>query len=88
VAVDAHGNLYVETDSRSARELSAINVYPPGADGNVAPTREIFGERTGLRASDFGVALDARGNIYVFDDPVGSIFVFEAGERTKRISLN
>jgi hypothetical protein len=81
VAVDTHGNLYVETDSLVGNDppLSAITVYPPGADGNVAPTREIFGERTGLLTSGFGVALDVRGNIYVFDNPVGSILVFGAG---------
>jgi hypothetical protein len=55
----------------------SILVFPPGSNGNVAPSEVIEGSKTGLAGPVF-LALDASGNIY--DSDVSSyVNVFAAG---------
>jgi len=62
VAIDSAGSLYVlNVGSASA---PAVTVYPPGSDGNVAPSRTITGIQVG-KADLFGLAVDLSDNLYV-----------------------
>jgi sugar lactone lactonase YvrE len=79
VAVDSHGELYVNDFSVPPQVL----VFPPGASGNVAPVRTISGPRTRLKFPT-GLTVDRDGNIYVVDlenesSGGGSVSVFAAG---------
>ena len=76
VTVGPDGTIYVTTiPGRGA--VSAINEYPPGANGNVAPIVRIAGGRTDLPGS--GVALDAQGNIYSALWYFSEVIAFAAG---------
>jgi hypothetical protein len=61
-----------------------VTVYPVSASGNVAPAETISGSDTGIQ-NPYGIAVDARENIYVCNvygggDPgQGSITVFRKG---------
>jgi len=78
VALDAKGNLYVANSCQGFNPCtSGINIYPPGASGNIAPIATIGGKKTNILAA-FGVALDAAGNVYVAD-AAGAIEIFKAG---------
>lgn len=48
-----------------------MNVYAPGANGNVAPVQEINGADTGLYKAT-GVVVDGKGKIYVSSVQPGS----------------
>jgi hypothetical protein len=63
ITVDDHGYIYVVNHSGFGAKTS-INVYPPGANGEVSPTRTIAGPATDLHEPT-GIALDTAGNIYV-----------------------
>ena len=70
IAFDSSGNIYIADDK--------IKVFPPGSDGDVAPSAVING--TGFA---HGVALDSMGNVYASNTAgqVGpnSITVYPAG---------
>ena len=50
IAVDSSGNIYVANDGSDGGNIDSITVYPPGSNGNVAPTFSISGTATGLGA--------------------------------------
>ncbi len=56
IAVDSSGNIYVANDGSDGGNIDSITVYPPGSNGNVAPTFSISGDSTGL-SQPAGVAL-------------------------------
>lgn len=83
LAVDAANKLYVLNEF-GAGSGGSITIYPPGADGNVAPEATIAdgaSKRTQLN-SPAGLALDAAGNVYVTNDGgSNSITVYAAGSK-------
>ena len=68
IALDSKGQIYV-TNASKVPSFSAVEVYPVGSNGDVAPIATIRGNRTGL-TNPQGVTLGANGDIYVTDDPV------------------
>ena len=62
VAVDSHSNIYVSNEGTSAGY--EVLVFGAGANGNVAPIRNITGSKTGL-VSPYALALDGSSNLYV-----------------------
>ena len=82
--MDAARNVYVANGDDGAGPAS-IAVYAASASGNVAPIRTIVGPKTGL-ANPFGVAVDAKGYLYVsnFSRPGGSVVVFRARRERQR----
>lgn len=74
IAVDNDGNIYVT--ATAAYSQGVVTVYPPGSDGNVAPTQTITGSNTGL-STVRGIAVDSAHNIYVANN--GALTVFAAG---------
>ncbi|HUO06611.1 MAG TPA: hypothetical protein VMU16_15560, partial [Candidatus Binataceae bacterium] len=61
----------------------SVNVFPFGEFGNVSPIRIIGGAKTGLNYP-YGLALDAKGTIYIANlhggpDSLGSVTVYRAG---------
>jgi hypothetical protein len=70
---DPVGELYVASSSGEA-----IEVFAPGASGNVAPIRVLQGPLTGL-ADPLGVALDSSGRVYVSNAAANSITVYAPG---------
>jgi len=56
IAVDSGGNIYVANDGSDGNGVDMIAVYPPGSNGNVAPTFTISGSLTGL-SQPVGIAL-------------------------------
>jgi hypothetical protein len=70
IAFDAAGRIY-ETDN-----VYGINVFAPGANGNVAPVANIPRNSTSGLSYPWGIALDSTGKIYTLD--AGHIFVFPA----------
>lgn len=76
IALDAGGNLYSANPIINAE---SVTIYAPGANGNVAPTQIIEGEKTGLR-NPASVAVDAAGDVFVGDSSYdGLIYEFAAG---------
>ncbi len=86
MALDTASNLYVATDVEvgsgpSNRVYQGIAVFPPTASGNIAPTKSIAGDATGI-FSPAQIALDSAANIYVANSAVqgpASILVFNSG---------
>lgn len=70
MTVDASRNLYVTNLS-----TNSIAVFPPDADGDVAPSRVISGVDTGLSGVR-GVAVDAAGRIFATNFNANSITVY------------
>ena len=78
VALDQRGYIYVTNEgpvkcTRGCNRciaipagLGSITTYPPGSNGDVAPSATISGPNTGLKFP-YGIALDARKNIYVLN---------------------
>ena len=83
IAVDASKNIYVTNSGDDGNPSYSVAVYPPGSDGQVAPSMVITGAATGLDVPQ-GIALDATGNIYVVNDgsnngDADSVTVYPAG---------
>lgn len=75
VAVDGRGNIYAGNYAPSA---GSVTVYPAGSNGNVAPAATISGASTGL-AGPVALAVDASGNLYVYNYDNDSITIYAAG---------
>lgn len=83
LAFDRKGFLYVTADASVPVggpnfSVPAIFVFAPGAHGDAAPVRAIYGPHTSL-SSAYGIAIDATGRIYVssgFGSPGAAIDVF------------
>jgi hypothetical protein len=71
VAVDTAGNICVSTESITPA-FEAVLEFAVGANGNVAPIREITGSNTGLSGNVSNPVLDSSGNIYVLVYPGGT----------------
>ncbi len=56
IAVDSSGNIYVANQGACVGATDSITVYPPGSNGNVAPSATITGPNTGL-AGPWGLAI-------------------------------
>lgn len=68
MAVGKDGALYVLTRAGGDdRAQWRIHVYPPNAEGDVAPTRVITGPRTGL-GNPVAIAVDRDGRIYILNN--------------------
>jgi hypothetical protein len=85
MALDTASNLYVATDvavgsGPTGRIYPGISVFPPTANGNIAPTKSIAGDATGI-FSPAQIALDSAANIYLANSAVqgpASILVFNS----------
>jgi hypothetical protein len=83
IALDFSGKIYVTNGGGDSKSPPNVTVYPPNADGDVAPISIIGGSRTGL-ITPSGIAVDASGAIYVansgreFPSP-GTVQVYAAG---------
>jgi len=86
MAIDAVSDLYVATDVQlgtgpSNRVYPGVSVFAPTATGNVAPTKSIAGDATGI-FSPAQIALDSAANLYIANSAVqgpASILVFNSG---------
>lgn len=90
IAIDAHANLYVTSDNGTMNSggtnVDSVFVYPGGSKGNAQPSARIAGHDTGL-SDPYGVAVDAKGNIYVANvtnfeggaSGSGSITIYRSG---------
>jgi len=68
---DSAGNLYVLNSSGGPDKSGSLTVYPPAANGNVAPKATIANgvkDKQTKFQSPAGMALDVAGNIYVTND--------------------
>jgi hypothetical protein len=86
MAVDAQGLLYVaNTGVLDNAPLSAVEVFAPDANGDVAPVREILFDVPSVPS---GLALDTNGDLFVGDqegggtDPALRVFPQAANGRT------
>lgn len=77
VALDSSGYIYAACNNGKSGS-GWINVYSPGANGNVKPVRIIQGSNTGLNGP-FGLAFDSSGELYVTNEYANSVTVFAAG---------
>jgi len=81
MAVGPDGTIYVsDTESMPGGE-GAVEVFAPGANGNVAPQRLITGPLAGMKLAD-GVGFDSSGTLYVDHNlqlGSGAIQAFAAG---------
>ncbi len=62
IAVDARGNIYVVNQGYGAKVR--VNIYAPGSNGDVIPTRTISGPAAELHEPS-GIALGEDGRIYI-----------------------
>ena len=76
LALDATGNLYVANQGTTGP--SSIEEFAAGSNGNVAPLRTIAGKRTAF-TNPSGITVDAGGDIYLVDQSLGKILVFDSG---------
>jgi hypothetical protein len=79
VAIDNSGYIYVANFTTAADPLEgSVTVYAPGTNGNVSPVRTITGSKT-LLDCPWSMAVDSKGNTYVFDTCEFEILVFSPG---------
>jgi hypothetical protein len=81
IALDGAGDIYVSNMAVNGPGASSVNVFAPGANGNVAPIRTISGALTGLYQA-FGLAVDPTGNLYAANRTTGytwAVSVFAPG---------
>jgi hypothetical protein len=64
MAFDGAGNLYVANGVYSGGLAPSVTVYPPGANGNVAPIVMVSGDKTGLYGTALRIAVDKAGWLY------------------------
>lgn len=79
MAFDVAGRLYVTQFLGGSNKVGAINVFAPGATGNVAPIASISGPNT-LLSGPIYVAVDGAGEIFVGQVSGGSqVLKYPAG---------
>ncbi len=79
IAVDAAGYIYVADFLGTGSNSGAVEIYAPGASGNVAPVGYISGNATGM-SEPAGVAINPlNGNIYVLNDGNYSVTMYAPG---------
>ena len=76
LALDSDKNIWVA--NQSGNSIAKFAAQQPEDDSNVAPAATIKGSRTLLDEPN-GVAIDAKGNIWVTNAKVDEIYVFKAG---------
>jgi hypothetical protein len=77
VALDASREINVVNREGSPRADGSVTVYAAGANGDAAPARTLEGAKTQLDYPD-GIALDAKGNLYVANHQSNSVTVYAA----------
>jgi sugar lactone lactonase YvrE len=80
ITVDSSGRIYVANLGTGFDPVPSVSIYAACANGDVTPIGTIGGSKTGLSQPD-GIALDARGNIYVANALSGSVTVYRTGSR-------
>lgn len=82
IAIDpVNKDIYVANKFGGSSGIGSITIYPPGANGNVAPIGTIAGSSTQLN-EPLSLAIDPSGNIYVpnlLPLGAGSVTVYAAG---------
>jgi sugar lactone lactonase YvrE len=78
VAVGARGEVYVANAPAPPASYGAVTVYAPGAAGNAPPIRTILGTDSTLQYPR-GIAVDARGAVYVMSSGAGPVFAYPPG---------
>ncbi len=80
VKLDAAGRIYVLTsDSNDGGTANfSVEVYPPGANGDVAPVAAIAGPATHLKGG-IDMAVDAQGGVYVTEITDNAVLYFAPG---------
>jgi len=78
IALDSQRRIYATNQRHYIQGEGAVTVYAPDADGNAAPIRMIMGPHTRL-TRPIGLAVDARGEVYVANGYDQGIVAFEAG---------
>jgi len=83
IALDASGNIYVANRVGGPLGTGSVTVYPAGSNDNVTPSSTIAGPNTGLNNTGlnnpYGIALDAKGNIYVTNASSDTVTAYPAG---------
>src|SRR5215469_7436355 len=71
IAVDSSGNIYAAgcANTNGQEGCFSINVFPPGANGDVSPANAIFD----IGVFPDGIAVDANRNVYVLNQDSGPV---------------
>lgn len=83
LAFDSASNLYVLNTNGGPDNHGSVTVYPPDANGNVAPKAIIANgpkDKQTQFQSPAGMALDSAGNIYVTNSSNDTVTVYAAGK--------
>lgn len=82
IAVNGSGDIYVANFGSGGSGSGYVTVYPSGANGNMAPTRTIAGQNTGL-GTLWGIALNpVNGDVYVANltnSGLGTVMIYPSG---------
>jgi acylphosphatase len=78
LALDTSLNMYVVNYNNGGFDTGSVTVYAAGGNGNVAPIRNIAGEKPEL-TEPMGVAVDGSDNVYVASGLDNEVLVFAAG---------
>ena len=83
LAFDSGSNLYVLNNYGGPDNKGSITVYPPDANGNVAPKAIVANDPKSKQTqfqSPAGMALDPAGNIYVTNNSSDTVTIYAAGK--------
>ena len=83
IAVDSGGYIYVAdylgAGTGTGNNYGAVEIFAPGATGNVAPVGYISGNATGLSGPAGAAINPLNGNLYVLNDGNYSISIYSPG---------